>query len=170
MDQVACPHPGQLFNVIACMICCQFVWSWTQLNHQSVEAMLEDWARGRRQQQQSVTLKWRECARMGQASKVGENWEKTIELKGIWQNNSKVGSHHWLSLIIIDNHWSMIAIDCKLQFPQPDYWPHHSPDFRIVFGIMIRPFSSCEIGKTWGTIKQVNKQTDKCQRISILLL
>ena len=38
----------------------------------------------------------------------------------------------------------------KFQFPQPDYRPRHSPDFRTVFGIMIGPFSSCEIGKTWG--------------------
>ena len=51
--------------------------------------------------------------------------------------------------------------NCKLQFPQPDYWPRHSPDFRTVFGIMIGPFSSCKIGKTWGTNKQVNKQTNK---------
>ena len=51
--------------------------------------------------------------------------------------------------------------NCKLQFPQPDYWPRHSPDFRTVFGIMIWPFSFCEIGKTWGTNKQVNKQTNK---------
>ena len=51
--------------------------------------------------------------------------------------------------------------NCKLQFPQPDYWPRHSPDFRTVFGIMIRPFSICEIGKTWGTNKQINKQTNK---------
>ena len=49
----------------------------------------------------------------------------------------------------------------KFQFPQPDYRPRHSPDFRTVFGIMIRPFSICEIGKTWGTNKQINKQTNK---------
>ena len=51
--------------------------------------------------------------------------------------------------------------NCKLQFPQLDYWPRHSPNFRTVFGIMIGPFSSCKIGKTWGTNKQVNKQTNK---------
>ena len=51
--------------------------------------------------------------------------------------------------------------NCKLQFPQPDYEPRHSPNFRTVFGIMIGPFSFCEIGKTWGTNKQVNKQTNK---------
>ena len=38
----------------------------------------------------------------------------------------------------------------KLQFPQPDYWPHYT--------VLI---SSCAIGKTWGTNKQVNKQTNK---------
>ena len=37
--------------------------------------------------------------------------------------------------------------NCKLQFPQPDYWPRHSPDFRTVFEIMIEPFSSYEIRK-----------------------
>ena len=36
----------------------------------------------------------------------------------------------------------------KLKIPQPDSERHHSPDFRTVFGIMIGPFSSCEIGKT----------------------
>ena len=51
--------------------------------------------------------------------------------------------------------------NCKLQFPQLDYWPRHSPNFRTVFGILIGPFSSCEIGKTWGTNKDVNKQTNK---------
>jgi len=49
----------------------------------------------------------------------------------------------------------------KLKIPQPDLERRHSPDFRTVFGIMIGPFSSCEIGKTWGTNKQVNKQTNK---------
>ena len=36
----------------------------------------------------------------------------------------------------------------KLQFLQPDYRPRQSPNFKTVFGIMIGPFSSCEIGKT----------------------
>ena len=36
----------------------------------------------------------------------------------------------------------------KLKIPQPDSERCHSPDFRPVFGIMIGPFSSCEIGKT----------------------
>ena len=36
----------------------------------------------------------------------------------------------------------------KLKIPQPDSKRRHSPDFRTVFGIMIGPFSSCEIGKT----------------------
>ena len=49
----------------------------------------------------------------------------------------------------------------KLKIPQPDSERRHSPDFRTVFGIMIGPFSSCEIGKTWGTNKQVNKKTNK---------
>ena len=49
----------------------------------------------------------------------------------------------------------------KLKIPQPDSERRHSPDFRTVFGIMIGPFSFCEIGKTWGTNKQVNKQTNK---------
>ena len=48
-----------------------------------------------------------------------------------------------------------------MKIPQPDSERRHSPDFRTVFGIMIGPFSSCEIGKTWGTNKQVNKQTNK---------
>ena len=36
----------------------------------------------------------------------------------------------------------------KLKIPQPDSKRRHSLDFRTVFGIMIEPFSSCEIGKT----------------------
>ena len=51
--------------------------------------------------------------------------------------------------------------NCKLQFPQPDYWPRHSPDFRTVFEIIIGPIFFCKIGKTWGTNKKVNKQTNK---------
>ena len=39
---------------------------------------------------------------------------------------------------------------CKLRFPQADYLPRNSPDFRTVFGIMIGPFSFCEISKTQG--------------------
>ncbi len=39
----------------------------------------------------------------------------------------------------------------KLKIPQPDSERRHSPDLRTVFEIMIGPFSSCEIGKTWGT-------------------
>ena len=60
------------------------------------------------------------------------------------------------------------AVECcekyksfKLKIPQPDSERRHSPDFRTVFGIMIGPFSSCEIGKTCGTNKQENKQTNK---------
>ena len=49
----------------------------------------------------------------------------------------------------------------KLKIPQPDSERRHSPDFRTAFGIMIGPFSFCEIGKTGGTNKQVNKQTNK---------
>ena len=49
----------------------------------------------------------------------------------------------------------------NLKIPQPDSERRHSPDFRTVFEIMIGPFSFCEIGKTWGTNKQVNKQTNK---------
>ena len=48
-----------------------------------------------------------------------------------------------------------------MKIPQPDSERRHIPDFRTVFGIMIGPFSFCEIGKTWGTNKQVNKQTNK---------
>ena len=48
-----------------------------------------------------------------------------------------------------------------MKIPQPDSERRHSPDFRTVFGIMIGPFSFCEIGKTWGTNKKVNKQTNK---------
>ena len=47
------------------------------------------------------------------------------------------------------------SLDCcektksfNLKIPQPDSERRHSPDFRTVFGIMIGPFSSCEIGKT----------------------
>ena len=36
----------------------------------------------------------------------------------------------------------------KLKIPQPDSELRHSPDFRTVFGVMIGPFSFCEIGKT----------------------
>ena len=64
--------------------------------------------------------------------------------------------------------WDIYPLECcekyksfKLKIPQPDSERRHSPDFRTVFGIMIGPFSSCEIGKTWGTNKQVNKQTNK---------
>ena len=35
----------------------------------------------------------------------------------------------------------------KLKIPQPDSERRHSPDFRTAFGIMIGPFSFCEIGK-----------------------
>ena len=65
-------------------------------------------------------------------------------------------------------HQQICILECsekyksfKLKIPQPDSERRHSPDFRTVFGIMIGPFSSCEIGKTWGTNKQVNKQTNK---------
>ena len=47
--------------------------------------------------------------------------------------------------------------NCKLLFPQPDYWPRYSPDFRSDFGIMIGPIFLCEIGKTWDISKQTNK-------------
>ena len=46
----------------------------------------------------------------------------------------------------------------NLKIPQPDSKRRHSPDFRTVFEIMIGPISFCEIGKTWGTNKKVNKQ------------
>ena len=36
----------------------------------------------------------------------------------------------------------------KFKFPQPDSQRRQSHDFRTVFGIMIEPFSFCEIGKT----------------------
>ena len=36
----------------------------------------------------------------------------------------------------------------KLKIPQPDSERRYSPDFRTAFGIMIGPFSFCEIGKT----------------------
>ena len=36
----------------------------------------------------------------------------------------------------------------KFKIPQPDSERRHSQDFRTVFGIMIGPFSFCEIGKT----------------------
>jgi len=36
--------------------------------------------------------------------------------------------------------------NCKLQFPQPDYWPRHSPDFRTVFGIMSEQVSDFRFG------------------------
>ena len=49
----------------------------------------------------------------------------------------------------------------KLQFPLADYLPCNSADFRAVFEIEIGPFSFCEISKTWGTIKQLNKQRNK---------
>ena len=72
-------------------------------------------------------------------------------------------SHSWLYLFIVT--WILECCEkyksFKLKIPQPDSERRHSPDFRTVFGIMIGPFSSCEIGKTWGTNKQVNKQTNK---------
>ena len=53
------------------------------------------------------------------------------------------------------NACAHVAVECsekhksfKLKIPQPDSKRRHSPDFRTVFGIMIGPFSSCEIGKT----------------------
>ena len=64
--------------------------------------------------------------------------------------------------------WSEKDQNCKLRFPQPDYWPHHSPDFRTVFGIMIGPFSLYEIGKTWGKNKQGSNQTKTKNSISTL--
>ena len=36
----------------------------------------------------------------------------------------------------------------NLKIPQPDSERRHSPDSKIVFEIMIGPFSFCEIGKT----------------------
>ena len=36
----------------------------------------------------------------------------------------------------------------KLKITQPDSERRHRPNFRTVFGIMIGPFSSCEIGTT----------------------
>ena len=53
----------------------------------------------------------------------------------------------------------------KLKIPQPVSERCHCPDFRTVFGIMIGPFSSCEIGKTCCTNKQVNKQTNKNRKL-----
>ena len=43
--------------------------------------------------------------------------------------------------------------NCKLQIPQAEYLPRNSPGFRTAFGIMIGPFSFCEIGKTIGIEK-----------------
>ena len=59
------------------------------------------------------------------------------EIGKTWGTNKKVNKQ-------TNKNWNF-------QFPQPDYQPRHSPDFRTVFGIMIGPFSSCKIGKTWGT-------------------
>ena len=86
------------------------------------------------------------------------------------KNKSAADENYWFVAAerTRHEHWRSWPLErsekdqnCKLQFPQPDYWPLHSPDFRTVFGIMTEPFSSCEIGKTWGTNKQVNKQTNK---------
>ena len=49
--------------------------------------------------------------------------------------------------------------NCKLQLPKADYFPRNSPDFRTVFGIMIGPFSFCEISKTSGI--KISRQTKK---------
>ena len=59
------------------------------------------------------------------------------EIGKMWGTNKKVNKQ-------TNKNWNF-------QFPQPDYQPRHSPNFRTVFGIVIGPFSSCEIGKTWGT-------------------
>ena len=65
--------------------------------------------------------------------------------------------HHLAPSCTILHHVVPSLIECcekyksfKLKIPQPDSGRRHSPDFRTVFGIMIGPFSSCEIGKTWG--------------------
>ena len=71
----------------------------------------------------------------------------SCEIGKTWDTNKQVNKQ-------TNKNW-------KFQFPQPDYQPRHSPDFRTVFGIMIGPFSFCEIGKRWGTNNQVNKQTNK---------
>ena len=69
--------------------------------------------------------------------------------------DTNIGAKFFVLIVLIEKDQN-----CKLQFPQPDYWRRRSPDFRTVFGIMIGPFSFCEIGKLWGTNRQVNKQTE----------
>ena len=69
------------------------------------------------------------------------------------QDKSDIGKRFGLHTNYVPvGHW---VLECcekyksfKLKIPQPDSERRHSPDFRTVFGIMIGPFSSCEIGKT----------------------
>ena len=67
----------------------------------------------------------------------------------------------WWSLLRYILECSEKTKSFNLKIPQPDSERRHSPDFKTVFEIMIGPFSFCEIGKTWGTNKKVNKQTNK---------
>ena len=70
-----------------------------------------------------------------------------------------IGNHEYMAGELLVNigrfSWWNCLVECcekyksfKLKIPQPDSERRHSPDFRTVFGIMIGPFSSCEIGKT----------------------
>ena len=69
-------------------------------------------------------------------------------------------SDDWLKNIFFSRVlWKTKSFNLKI--PQSDSEGRHSTDFRTVFEIMIGPFSFCEIGKTWGTNKKVNKQTNK---------
>ena len=61
--------------------------------------------------------------------------------KGFWVNPTPGGSQ--CTVECSEKHKSF-----KLKIPQPDSERRHSPEFRTVFGIMIGPFSFCEIGKT----------------------
>ena len=85
---------------------------------------------------------------------------KTRKTRYILTQNGPVWANIWKYSLL---ECSEKDQNCKLQFPQPDYWPRHSPDFRTVFGIMIGPFSFCEIGKTWGTNKQINNKQTKIE-------
>ena len=101
------------------------------------------------------------------SDRILQTGSKCVCFKSKWKY---IGWKIWSGLQICPRRKAILkcSLECcekyksfKLKIPQPDSERRHSPDFRTVFGIMIGPFSSCEIGKTWGTNKQVNKQTNK---------
>ena len=97
------------------------------------------------------------CLLMDQGSCNWENDNNWWAIKTL----PKISIHEQSKMFHLGFVWDPYWVECcekyksfKLKIPRPDSERRHSPDFRTVFGIMIGPFSSCEIGKTWGTNKQ----------------